>query len=524
MIAVIIAPGLSPGMEPLNERYPTSLLPLVDRPFIQHVVEFLVEGGITRFEFVLSHLPEKIEDFLGDGSRWGCTFRFHLARDPSHPYDIPRTVRFGEDTELILLVHAGRLPQVDLVQTRPENPIEKPVMFFSPPIRSGRRSHFGGVGRVDPSAEKDRDARQWTGWAWVPAVILKNLPKGLDGGGLESHLASSGQGQGKSPTVEVSISLNVRTYEDLLASQAAILGKEFKGLLLGGKEVDEGIRLSRNLTLHPTATLDPPVYIGENCRIGKGTRLGPNAVISKNCVIDSDCTVTDSAVFPGSYVGEGLELDDVLVDKNRLINVRFGAAVSISESFILGGLSKAHLGQWLAGILSRLSAACLLLVLWPCLLATAFVLKVGRRGPVLFEKEAIRIPVQSDEALWHTFGFLSFAPDHKKGGEEGTIRHFFLRFLPSLLNIVKGELRFVGVKPRTRDEIKALPKDWQALYLNAKSGVVTEAFINYGTFPTEDELYTSEIFYSVSAGIRHDFKLLTGYLGGLLGVSSRERP
>ena len=238
MIAVIIAPGLSPGMEPLNERYPTSLLPLVDRPFIQHVVEFLVEGGITRFEFVLSHLPEKIEEFLGDGSRWGCTFRFHLALDPSHPYDIPRTVRFGEDTELILLVHAGRLPQVDLVQTRPENPIEKPVMFFSPPIR-----------KVDPSAEKGRDALQWTGWAWVPAVILKNLPKGLDGGGLESHLASSGQGQGKSPTVEVSISLNVRTYEDLLASQGAILSKDFKGLLLGGKEMDEGIRLSRNLTL-----------------------------------------------------------------------------------------------------------------------------------------------------------------------------------------------------------------------------------------------------------------------------------
>ncbi len=43
MIAVIIAPGLSPGMEALNERYPSPLLPLVDRPFIQHVVEFLIE-------------------------------------------------------------------------------------------------------------------------------------------------------------------------------------------------------------------------------------------------------------------------------------------------------------------------------------------------------------------------------------------------------------------------------------------------------------------------------------------------
>ena len=509
MIAVIIAPGLSPGMEPLNERYPTPLLPLVDRPFIQHVVEFLVEGGITRFEFVLSHLPEKIEGFLGDGSRWGCTFKFHLARDPSHPYDIIETVHLREDTEPILLAHADRLPQVDLEQTSPANHTEKPLMFFSPLIR-----------RIDSAAAKSRDNPQWTGWAWVPAGILKSLPRDLDEDTLGSHLASAGQDG--SPSVKVSSALSVRSYDELLASQTAVLGKKFMGLLLGGREADESIWLSRNLTLHPTATLDPPVYVGENCRIGKGTNLGPNAVIGKDCVLDSGCTVTGSAIFPGSYVGEGLELTDVLVDKNLLINARFGAAVSISESFILGGLSKADLGQWFAGIFSRFAAACLLLVLWPFLLATALVLKVGRRGPVIFKKEAVRLPVQSDEMLWRTFGFFSFVPDDKKGesGRAWAIMHFFLRLLPGLINIVKGELRFVGVRPRTRDEIKALSKDWQALYLNSKPGIITEAFINYGALTTEDELYTSEVFYSVSAGIGHDFKLLSGYLGLLLGFSS----
>ena len=507
MIAVIIAPGLSPGMEPLNERYPTSLLPLVDRPFIQHVVEFLVEGGITRFDFILSHLPEKIEDLLGDGSRWGSVFRFHLTRNPAQPYDSLKIINLDNDAGSVLLAHADRLPQIDLEQTRPANQIEEPLMFFSPPIR-----------RNDPSAEKGQDTQQWTGWAWVPTGILKNLPKDLNEEALESHLASIGQG--RSPSVEVSSSLSVRSYGDLLASQAAVLGKEFRGLLLGGNEADESIWLSRNLTLHPTATLDSPVYIGENCRIGKGTRLGPDAVIGKDCVLDSGCTVTGSLIFPGSYVGEGLELDEVLVDKNRLINVRFGAAVSISEGFILGGLSKAHLGPWFARIFSRFAAACLLLVLWPFLLATALVLKLGRRGPVLFKKEAVQLPAQTDEVLWRTFGFLSFVPDDKKGGKGGAIRHFFLRFLPGLINIVKGELRFVGVLPRTRDEIKTLPKDWQALYLNSKPGVITEAFINYGAFPTEDELYTSEVFYSVSAGIGHDFRLLLGYLGRLLGFSS----
>jgi len=76
------------------------------------------------------------------------------------------------------------------------------------------------------------------------------------------------------------------------------------------------------------------------------------------------------------------------------------------------------------------------------------------------------------------------------------------------------------VKPRSRDEIKALGRDWKALYLSSKPGVITEAFINYGASPTEDELYTSEAFYSVSAGIGHDFKLLAAYLGRLLGFSS----
>ena len=512
MIAVIIAPGLSPGMEPLNERYPTPLLPLVDRPFIQHVVEYLVEGGITRFEFVLSHLPEKIEHLLGNGSRWGSVFRFHLARDPERPYDSLKIMNFGNDTTPVLLVHADRLPQVDMAQTGPANHIEEPLMFFSPPIR-----------RIDAATATSRDNPQWTGWAWVPAGILKSVPKDLNEGTLESHLVS--MGKAGPPSVEVLSALSVRSFDDLLASQSAVLGKKFRGLFLGGKEADESIWLSRNLTLHPTATLTPPVYIGENCRIGKGTKLGPDAVIGKDCVLDSDCTVTDSAIFPGSYVGEGLELDEVLVDKNRLINVRFGASVSISESFILGGLSKAHLGQRFAGIFSRFAAACLLIVLWPFLLATALVLKLGRRGPVLFTKEAVRLPAQTDEILWRTFGLLYFVPDEKNGAEGGmgAIRHFFLRFLPGLINIIKGELRFIGVKPRTKDEIKALPKDWQALYLHTKPGVITEAFINYGACPTEDELYTSEVFYSVSAGIRHDFKLLSGYLGRFLGFSSFER-
>ncbi len=502
MIALVIAQGLSPGMEALNERYPSPLLPLVDRPFIQHLVEFLVEGGVTRFEFVLSHLPRKIESFLGDGSRWGSAFRFHLARDPSHPYDILKTLRLGENAGPLLLAHADRLPQIDLAQTRPETQSAEPILFFST-----------NDPRSNGSTDAVPDDRTWTGWAWLPAGFMETLPKDLMEESLASYLVS--MADGRDSLVQVAEVLNIQSYEGILAAHRSILGKQFRGLFLGGREADRSIWLSRNVSLHPTATLAPPVYINENCRIGKGTRLGPDVVIGKDCVLDSGCTVTGSVVFPGSYVGERLELTDVIVDKNCLINVRFGAAVSISENFILGGTKDPGIGHGLSGVLSQGVAALLLLLLWPVLLATALVLRVGRRGPVVFRKEALRLPAPTDEAQWRTFTLWRFAQDGNgmQKGRGSALGHFLLRFLPGLISVAKGNLRIIGVSPRTEEEVKSLSHDWRALYLKTKAGLVSEAYINYGDAPTEDELYTAEAFYSVASGIGHDLKLLFTYLG-----------
>jgi lipopolysaccharide/colanic/teichoic acid biosynthesis glycosyltransferase len=92
-----------------------------------------------------------------------------------------------------------------------------------------------------------------------------------------------------------------------------------------------------------------------------------------------------------------------------------------------------------------------------------------------------------------------------------------------MINVVRGELRLVGVQPRSREEIKTLTSDWQALYLQSKAGVVTEAFVVYGLNPTGDELYSAEAFYAVTAGMRHDLKLLSRYFLRVLNIFSGAR-
>lgn len=118
-----------------------------------------------------------------------------------------------------------------------------------------------------------------------------------------------------------------------------------------------------------------------------------------------------------------------------------------------------------------------------------------------------------------------------------------LQHLPSLLNILQGEMSFIGPRlvspgelspherlvrrpPRTslslvapaasqyrlwvRERVR--PSDWRALYLSTKAGVVTESYVTFGHNQTPDERYSAEEFSAVSAGMRHDTKLLLSYV------------
>lgn len=505
MRAVLFSTGHCEEPNALGQHRPLPMLPIVDRPFIQHVVEYLVERGITEFDFVLTHFPEQIETLLGNGERWGSVFRFHLARDPKRPYRSLKTMDLSSAGETILIGHGDRLPEIPLDATPPLEASTAPVLFC-------RENEV----ETEPASTPD-----WTGWAWLPTARVSEIPTDADEEALLAYLSTAVPSSEKRFTV--SPALSVQTYTGILETQRAILSNEFPGLLLSGQEAENGIWLSRNVSLHPTAKLNAPVYIGENCQIGSRVELGPCAVIGRDCALDRRCSVGNALVLPGSFVGEGLELRDTIVDKNRLVNARVGAALSIRDDFILGSLSDNTLQKWFSNVLSRCCGIGLLVVTVPLLLLTMLYLKATRRGPLFYRKEIVRLPALSDPPEWETVPLWSFLPDtlpHDAGSVERRrdYRDLFLRFLPGLLSVAKGNVRFVGLTPRSVEEVAALPSDWRALHLKSKAGLITETFVYSGERPTEDECYSAETFYAVSASPRHDAVLLWAYLQRILGL------
>ena len=516
MKAVLIATQKWLEMERLSERYPSAMLPLMDRPFIQHVIETLVNRGVNRFEVVLSHLPEKIEALLGDGKRWGVDIRYHLVVRPDRPYRPLKLLGDHPDNHPILLGHADRLVLADIHTVKPSSPADGSVLYYY----------------RDDTAPSGQPERKWSGWAWLSQECLADIPEDGDENDLRAYLeALSNCRIEENDRFQP---LSVQSCGDLIASHLGVLAKKKSGLMVRGQEIEETIWLARNVSLHPTAKLTPPLYIGDNCRIGKGVQIGPDAVIGHDCVLDEKSTVARSVVFPGSYVGEALELSDAIVDKNCLINVRVGSEITIHEDFILGSLADKQLRRGWNRILSQATAILLLLPALPIIAILALYFKLRRPGTVFTTGgPVVSLPAGSDPASWKTFALISLYGGEPASGKKAPAsdpdptrtagtpagwRYFFLIFLPALINIARGDLRFAGVPPRAAEEIQDLPQDWRALYLKSKPGVVTETLVNFGPRATRDDMYSAEAVYAVSSGLKYDLKLLAKYFGQILGL------
>ena len=470
MRAVLIATGYPEGMGTLMCSYrPTPLLRIADKPVIFYIMEFLVKHKITKCDLVLNHLPQMIETRLGDGERWGLQITYHLARDAAQPFAVLRPAVQGWKEDTVLFGMGDCLPSFG-----PEDFAQgAPTLFYYPD-------------------------KAWSGWSILPTKALEGIPSKTPLAEMPRFLAA------ESRAASVKPSLSTRSLEDLKKSNLMIIAQKNPQYLLPptARMVESAVWLSRAVSLHPTAKVLPPVFIGQNCQIKSGAVIGPNAVIENNCIIDSRSVIQDAIVCYRSYVGEGLEIRNCIVDRNLLINLALNTNVTIHDDFILGDMSPPKFKLFPIMLLERLLAAISLLLFFPVYLYL-------KKNHGIHLDPMLQLPASNDRYTWKTFNWMTFGENPKK--KPGAMQRYFRR-LPTLWNIIKGEAHFVGVSPRSITDVENLPPDWQKLYLKSKVGLITLSDLDNTPDPTIDDLYASEVFYSVHMGFLYDLKLLFRWL------------
>jgi len=449
-----------------------ALFPLLDRPFVQHVVEVLAGRDLREIHFILGPRGRGVEPGLGDGRRWGGTFHYHLAPDSGRPAGPLAAVAATVGRGRVLLGQVDRLP-----------------LLPDPLPRSRTLLDAAGA---------------WTGWAVADAGDLTALPRSVTWAGLEGVLAGR-----QADRAAVGRILSLRTPADVPGACRLLLRSEFPGVLTSGRGLAPATRVGPRASVSPGAVLRPPVYIGEGTVVRSDAHVGPNAVIGPGCLIDTAATVRDSVVLARTHVGPGVELDGAIADRGHLIGPEASDIIEV-DSNLLGELpSEFRVGPSLGRVAERFLAGVVLLLGLPVLAATAVWLWFTRPGPVFWARRFV-CPGGAGEGVAYTLAAPDLVADDVGWLVEPSWRGLVQELLPALPAVVAGRLRLVGLPPRGPELFRAIEPPL------AEVGLISEAGLIGPTGLSASDVRTLDAYQAEVSTVTADLGRLARFLARVL--------
>jgi dTDP-glucose pyrophosphorylase len=72
----VMAGGFGTRLRPLTDNCPKPMLPVGEKPMLEHIIERLKHQGFTNFYLSTHYMPEVITEYFGDGSRWNVRITY----------------------------------------------------------------------------------------------------------------------------------------------------------------------------------------------------------------------------------------------------------------------------------------------------------------------------------------------------------------------------------------------------------------------------------------------------------------
>ena len=352
MKAVIMAGGEGTRLRPLTSNAPKPLLPLVNRPMMEHIVDLLKRHGIDEIVVTVAFMANAIRDYFGDGSEFGVKIAYATEETPLGTAGSVRnamehlTERFvvisGDvltDIDLgaiidfhdakgamatIGLAHVDNPLEFGIVITQEDGSIErfleKPTwgQVFSDTINTGI---FVLEPEIFDYIEADRPV-DFSGEVF-PKLLEDGKP--LFGAVAEGYWEDVG-------TLEA----YVRAHKDILDAKVEVS--------IPGFEIRPGVWVGESADVHPDATITGPAVIGDNCRIEAGATVGEYTVLGSNVRVRNDAFLERTVVNDNAYLGDSVRLRGTVVGRSCDLRngVRTEEGVVIGDECFLG--DEAQLG------------------------------------------------------------------------------------------------------------------------------------------------------------------------------------
>ncbi|WP_124976894.1 sugar phosphate nucleotidyltransferase [Aphanothece sacrum] len=355
MKAMILAAGKGTRVRPITHTIPKPLIPILQKPVMEFLLELLRQHGFDQIMVNVSHLAEEIESYFRDGQRFGVQIAYSfegrivdgdLVGEALGSAGGLRRIQdfnpFFDDTFVVLCGDA--LIDLDLtkaVKWHKEKGAIATIITKSVP--KDVVSSYGVVvtddeGRIKifqekPSIEEALSTNINTGIYIFEPEIIDYIPPNQQydiGGELFPQLVEKG-----APFYAVNMDfewVDIGKVPDYWHAIRGVLQREIKNVEIPGIEVKPGIYTGLNVSVNwDKVNITGPVYIGGMTHIEDGaTIIGPS-MIGPNCWICKGATVENSVIFEYSRLGPGVRLVDKLVFGRYCVD-KTGATIDVQAA------------------------------------------------------------------------------------------------------------------------------------------------------------------------------------------------
>jgi len=355
MKAMILAAGKGTRVRPITYTIPKPMIPILQKPVMEFLLELLRQHGFDQIMVNVSHLANEIESYFRDGQRFGVQIAYSfegrivdgdLVGEAVGSAGGMRRIQdfspFFDDTFVVLCGDA--LIDLDLTAAvkwhREKGSIATVVMKTVP---REEVSSYGVVvtdedGRIKafqekPSVEEALSNCINTGIYIFEPEVLDYIPSGVEydiGGQLFPKLVEIG-----APFYGIPMDfewVDIGKVPDYWHAIRGVLQGEIKNVQIPGQEVAPGIYTGLNVAVNwDKVDIQGPVYIGGMTRIEDGAKIIGPTMIGSNCWVCSGATVDNSVIFEYSRLGAGVRLVDKLVFGRYCVD-KTGATIDVQAA------------------------------------------------------------------------------------------------------------------------------------------------------------------------------------------------
>lgn len=327
MKAMILAAGKGTRVRPLTNEMPKPMIPIIGKPVMEYLIEELERHGFDEIMINVSHLPEKIESYFGNGERLGVeigySFEGHIedgeiqSEALGSAGGIKRIQDFGgffDDT--FLVVCGDALIDLDLTKAVREHwksgavasicTLEMPKESVSDygvvvSDENGQITSF----QEKPSLSEALSNQVNTGIYIFEPEVIDLIPENINfdiGSDLFPRLVEQGL-----PFHAINIPFNwidIGKISDYWEANQKIMNGDLRTIPMPGKEVRPGVWVGLNTSVDwDDCEIQGPVYIGSGTRVEAGARIVGPTWIGHGCHIRKNARISKSIIFEYTRIG-----------------------------------------------------------------------------------------------------------------------------------------------------------------------------------------------------------------------------